>query len=120
MSPNARRLPTLDAEGGQCPRARAAQATNREGRRAAAASADAEGLCDRPERSGGRRSEHELRAAKSRSAAEGLLCDRRRSEHRPGPGGPTCGEEQGVTWVLSPKRDLWAARAQGPTRRAVR
>jgi hypothetical protein len=122
MSNNARRLPTLDAEGGQCPRARAAPATNREGRRASG-------------RINGRRGSVRPAGAKRRTAEastnfcaaevpkrSGGLVVRPGAEgsHRPGPGGPTCGDEQGTTWVLSPKRNLWAARAQGPARRAER
>jgi hypothetical protein len=125
MPHNARRLPTLDAEDGQCPRARAAPATDREGRRASSRINGCRGSV-RPAgaEGGGRRREHEhWRQPMSRSAAEGELCDRRRREHRPGPGGPTCGDEQGTTWVLclgeTSGRPARRGRPEGPSGRSL-
>jgi hypothetical protein len=78
MSQNARRLPTLAAEGGQCPRARAAPATKSEGRRASSRINGCRGSV-RPagaEGGGRRRRARTLAPAKVPEAKpEGLLCD---------------------------------------------
>ena len=122
LSHNARRLPTLDAEGGQCPRARAARHHQQRGPEGEQPHQRLPGVCatGRSEAEDAVESTNFRVAEVPEAKPEGLLCDRRRRENRPGPGGPTCGDEQGTTCVLSPKRDLWAARAQGPARRAER
>jgi hypothetical protein len=84
----------------------------------AAASTAAEGLCDRPEP----KAEDAVESTNfaKLSPRRGLLCDRRRREHRPGPGGPDPVDEQGTTWEFRAETTSGAARAQGPARRAVR
>ena len=92
MSRNARRLPTLDGRSpAHVPKRGPPQPpTERTGGRAAASTA-AEGLCDRPEPKAEDAVEStDFRVAEVPEAKpEGLLCDHRRRENRPGPGGPT-------------------------------